>query len=60
MNTITLVIAAVIFALVGTLVFGAILPSLHEVDAKRDTAVTCPKGTPHAGLSPPCGGPSGR
>ena len=57
MNTITIVVAAVIFALVGTLVFGAIAPSLYEVDAKRDLAVTCPKGTLNAGLSPPCGGP---
>ena len=56
MNTITFVLAAVIFALVGTLVFGAIAPSLHEVDAKRETALNCHKGTPNAGLPQPCSG----
>jgi hypothetical protein len=54
-NKMTVVIAAVIFSLVGTLVFAAVAPYLSEVDAQRDR-VTCPRQTGH--LSPPCGPPA--
>ena len=60
MNTITtVVLAAVVFGLVGTLVFAAIVPSLSEVDAKRDAnrdmMKTCPLSSPNAVFPPPCG-----
>ena len=61
MNTITtVVLAAVVFGLVGTLVFTAIVPSLSEVDAKLDAnrdmmMKTCPLSSPNAGFPPPCG-----
>ena len=56
MNTITtVVLAAVIFGLVGTLVFAAIVPSLSEVDAKRDMMKICPLSSPNGGSPPPCG-----
>ena len=55
MDTTTVVLAAVVFALAGTLVFVAIAPYLSEVDA-RDLARTCPKQSPDTdGPSNGCG-----
>ena len=45
MNTTTVVLATVIFALVGTLVFAAVAPYLSEVDA-RIKMDNCPRQSP--------------
>jgi hypothetical protein len=50
------VLAAVVFALVGTLVFAAIAPYLYEVDAQPVIRKpVCPEQSPLRGSSPPCG-----
>lgn len=60
MNTTTVILAAVIFAFVGTLVFAAIAPYLSEVDAQKGRVIQCGPGSPEANdgdadNSPPCG-----
>jgi len=60
MNTTTVVLAAVVFALVGTIVFAAIAPYLSEVNVQKGRVLQCGRGSPEANdgdtdNSPPCG-----
>ena len=61
MNYKTCVVAAVVFALVGTLAIASIAPSLFsEANAKGEGRnKNCPENSPNRGESgPPCGGNS--
>lgn len=45
-NKTTVIVAVVVFALVGTLVFAAIAPYLSEVDASTKARPFCPRQSP--------------
>ena len=57
-NKTTIVITAIVFALVGTMIFSAVAPYLAtEVDARPPIKKTCNENSPNGGFSgPPCGG----
>jgi hypothetical protein len=58
-NKTTVVLATVVFALVGTLVFASIVPYLSDASGKQKRVMTCPPPTGDMD-GPPCGPPAKR